>query len=340
MTTATEIDQSRMEAAYLEYRRACTHVLHEHARKRGLYATMDGGRSLDQIAEDMGVLPDRRETLRLFLEALCQLGSVTRDGAASDRYAAVADFDNSMSPLDTDLIVHAVGQDSLDSLIHSDNYAGIIDTLGQSENKVAANFTAGNMDLWTEFLNQPFYKFARQSAVDAVTTPGGQVVDLACGPGFGLQELRDRVGDSGAVLGVEQSGDFVAAATERAGDRTNVRCVHADLDRGLNFLRDDHFDGAMIIGAFHFLNNKKQLLQEAARVLRPKGRLCVGYTYMLMGSDDQALMDLRFYMRQPPSKPVTPEQLRTDAADCGLQLVNEHARLGCFGWYLFEKTED
>jgi SAM-dependent methyltransferase len=339
MTLASEIDQTRMEAAYLEYRRACTHLLHKHAQQRGLYEAMGEGRSLDEIAQATGVLPERHEALRLFLEALRHLGSVTTD-ANGDRYAPVRDFDSRMTPLDTELITHAVGRDSLDRLIHSDNYAGILDTLGEPQNKVAANFTAGNMDLWAEFLNQPFYKFARQNAVEAVAQPGKRVVDLACGPGFGLLELQQQVGERGHVLGVEQSADFVASVAERVSDRPNVRCVHADLDIGLEFVRDGYFDGAMIIGAFHFLTRKRQFLQDVARILRPRGRLCVGYTYMRMGSSDQPLMDLRFHMRQPPSYPVTPEQLQQDAEASGFRLLDTHARLGCFGWYLLEKTTE
>jgi hypothetical protein len=61
---------------------------------------------------------------------------------------------------------------------------------------------------------------------------------------------------------------------------------------------------------------------------------------MRMGRSDQPLMDLRFHMRQPPSYPVTPEQLQQDAEASGFRLLDTHARLGCFGWYLLEKTTE
>jgi acetylornithine deacetylase/succinyl-diaminopimelate desuccinylase-like protein/SAM-dependent methyltransferase len=325
-------EATRMELAYLEYRRACYAIVYRHARERGLLRALERPLTLGQIVAELGFLQARRDILELILNALVRLGAVRLD---DQRYTAVPKFSEAGLGLDPTLIAEAIGVEQLESLLHGKNYSGIIDTLFTEKNAIAADFSAGNLPIWDEFLQQPFYRYGRECAADAVATPGGRVLDLACGPGYGLRELGERVGENGLVLGADVSRAFVAEAVTRTADLPHVRVLHADLDDGLPYLRDSLFDGAILVGAFHFLNRPETFFGEAARILRPGGALAVAYVYSQRGSFDQEIMDLRFALREPRAVPPEPSEVVDLAAAHGFSQRDE-LTMGCFTTFVFE----
>lgn len=332
---------TEVENAYLEYRKACYNVLYKHADERGLLEKLQTPKKVDDIVSMMGFRAERSESLELFLKALTRFGaleSVAQNG--NTRYATALKFaGNGGAHLDVGLLQEAIGSDAVEKLIHGDSYAGIIDSFYKELNPVAVDFVEENIELWNEFLNTPFYRYSRDRAVDAVSQPGGKVLDLACGPGFSLLRHRKKVGPEGLVIGLERSRDFIVEAMKRTEDYPWIHTVQCDLDHGFPFIRDNYFDGAMIIGAFHFLRNRNQFFSEVSRVLRPGGRFCVGYVYSVNGAYDQELMDLRFYLREPPSVPSSREEMTGLGKANGFGEPVENFHLGCFEWCLFEKQE-
>lgn len=335
MSTITEFETpAEVETAYLEYRRAGYEVLHRHAEARGILKALSSPRTVNELADDLAIEPQRKALLTLFLRALARYGTLEQDGDhfVTRRYDGAEDFD-------ADLIRRATGADSLGSLLHGDSYAGIADMLYSDANTVGSAFVGANQALWDEFLQTPFYRYFRLRAVDAITCPEAMVIDLASGPGFGLRELAQRVGPDGGVVGVEISHDFVAEAVKRLEDHDQVRMVQANLDNGLPFLQEGYFDGAMLIGAYHFLEQRQTFLDTVARLLRVGGTLVLGYVYIDRGSYDQELMDLRLALREPLAH-STEEQVLTDlCAERGL-VVEESFAVGCFGWYRLVKQPD
>jgi SAM-dependent methyltransferase len=327
---------SEMEQAYLEYRRACYYIVYRHAQTRGLLEKLTTPQTIDEISETMGFLPQRRLALELFLKALTRFGCLTVIEGSPMRYLSTSGFADKPVEFDHTLIARAIGSDKVESLIHGQSYAGIIDTLYEKENRVAADFVNSNMKLWNEFLQTPFYRYSRDRALHAIATPAGRVLDLACGPGFGLVDLGGVVGADGLAMGLERSRDFVSEALTNTEALPQVRVMHCDLDKGFPFLRDAYFDGAMNVGAFHFLEKRMQLFEHVARVLKPGGKFCVAYTYMQYGSYDQELMDLRFLLREPPSQPPTREEMLTYAQKSKFKLAEEFT-MGCFGSFVFVK---
>jgi ubiquinone/menaquinone biosynthesis C-methylase UbiE len=270
----------------------------------------------------------------LFLRALVRYGAVKQVGGqfTADRFEGAEDFD-------PELIREATGKDTLDSLLHGESYAGIVDVLYSDSNAVGSAFVGANQALWDEFLQTPFYSYFRARAVDAITDRGASVLDLAAGPGFGLQELAERVGPDGRVVGVEISHDFVAEGVKRLENMGQVHILQANLDCGLPFLQAGFFDGAMLIGAYHFLEQRETFLDSVARVLRPGGTAVLGYVYIDRGSFDQELMDLRLSLREPLAHSTREQELINLCAGRGL-ILEESFAIGCFGWYRLMKKAD
>jgi ubiquinone/menaquinone biosynthesis C-methylase UbiE len=104
---------------------------------------------------------------------------------------------------------------------------------------------------------------------------GERVVDLGCGPGFVLEMFRERVGDTGEVIGVDESERWIEHIAARSADRgwTNVRPMHAriqDLD-----LEPASVDLIFMRWVLGFLGDRMEVLRSLARFLRPGGRLVV-----------------------------------------------------------------
>lgn len=138
------------------------------------------------------------------------------------------------------------------------------------------------------------------------------------------------------ILGIEISPDFVVAATTRNVEDRRVRVVRGNLEEPQEFLREGHFDGAMIVGAYHFLRNPGPLWETAARLLRPGGRFCIAYVLSRAGTYDQEIMNLRFALRRPPSYMPTREDVLEHAQATGMELDREFG-LGAWRWYSFTR---
>ncbi|MEU6441602.1 methyltransferase domain-containing protein [Streptomyces sp. NPDC047046] len=102
--------------------------------------------------------------------------------------------------------------------------------------------------------------------------PGDVVLDAGCGTGRALAPLRERVGTTGAVLGVDLTPQMLreAAAKGRARHGTLVLADVARLP-----LRDGACDAVFGAGLVSHLPGPESGLRELARVTRPAGRLAL-----------------------------------------------------------------
>lgn len=102
-------------------------------------------------------------------------------------------------------------------------------------------------------------------------SPGDRVLDLGCGPGTYLDELRAAVGPDGHVLGVDYSPKMIEKATARATAWPNVELSLADatsLD-----LPASSFDAVLASFSISATQNVPATVSAVHRVLRPGGRL-------------------------------------------------------------------
>ncbi|TGB12382.1 class I SAM-dependent methyltransferase [Streptomyces sp. MZ04] len=112
----------------------------------------------------------------------------------------------------------------------------------------------------------------RAAATDLKLRPGARVLDAGCGTGRALPALRDAVGPSGVVLGVDLTPAMLEA-TVRAGRDRDGQLLLTDVTRLP--LRDECLDAVFGAGLISHLPDPARNLRELSRVVRPGGLLAL-----------------------------------------------------------------
>ena len=101
---------------------------------------------------------------------------------------------------------------------------------------------------------------------------GEQVLDVACGTGLVSFRALEAVGEAGAVLGTDISGEMVAAARAQAqvDGRHNVRFERADAE--CQDIESDGFDAALCALGLMYVPDPDRAMGEMYRALKPGGR--------------------------------------------------------------------
>jgi 27-O-demethylrifamycin SV methyltransferase len=107
----------------------------------------------------------------------------------------------------------------------------------------------------------------RRAAISA----GDHVLDVGCGTGRQSCDLAAELGAT--VLGITTSSSGVAAATALAAERGLASAKFEQRDGTANGLEDQSFDVAWVLESSHLMRDRKSLLSECSRVLRPGGRI-------------------------------------------------------------------
>ncbi len=105
--------------------------------------------------------------------------------------------------------------------------------------------------------------------------PGERVLDLGVGPGLLAAAVAERVGTDGGVAGIDVSPDMLAIARTRrlAHGAATPQFLEGSVT-ALPFA-DASFDAAVCTQVYEYVADLPLALREAARVLRPGGRLVV-----------------------------------------------------------------
>ena len=101
---------------------------------------------------------------------------------------------------------------------------------------------------------------------------GARIVDVGFGGGYTLERLAPRVSPA-RVAGVEISGAMIDAVRERTGDAFDLHRADA---AALPF-PDAALDVVLSVNTVYFWPEPAPVLAEMSRVLRPGGRLVLGY---------------------------------------------------------------
>ncbi|MFE7776393.1 class I SAM-dependent methyltransferase [Streptomyces sp. NPDC057445] len=102
--------------------------------------------------------------------------------------------------------------------------------------------------------------------------PGDAVLDAGCGTGRALPALRDAVGSTGTVIGVDLTPEMLDTAVRAGRDRAGALLL-ADVARLP--LRPESLDAVFASGLLAHLPHPEENLRELARVVRPGGRLAL-----------------------------------------------------------------
>jgi SAM-dependent methyltransferase len=116
---------------------------------------------------------------------------------------------------------------------------------------------------------------ARTRAVLAAR-PGERGLDVGCGPAFLAVELGREVGPGGHIVGIDESAEMLEAARIRiARDGLSDRVEVRPGDAGRLDFPPATFDFVTAAQVYLYVHDVAGAVREAARVLRPGGRLAV-----------------------------------------------------------------
>ena len=99
---------------------------------------------------------------------------------------------------------------------------------------------------------------------------GHRVLDIGCGCGDTSLAYAERVGDAGAVLGVDLSNEMLERARERAAGRPQVRFLAADAAR---LAAQEPFDRIVSRFGVMFFGEPVAAFRHLRSLLHPQGRL-------------------------------------------------------------------
>ncbi len=132
------------------------------------------------------------------------------------------------------------------------------------------DFFAGTAGRWDRLRRELYGQRFTTDAMLALLPSDYVVADLGCGTGHFAAELAPRVSK---VIGVDNSTAMLKAARKRTSDLPNVELHRADLESLP--LAPATCDAAMLILVLTYAADPALVLAEAARILKPGGKLVV-----------------------------------------------------------------
>lgn len=330
------VSEQQMCDGYLQYRTGQFLLMFNEAKRLGIIDYLESPRTFDQIAERFGFVRALKG-LEGVLESLVWFDIVDRYQAdnGEEHYRLRPNY--KLPHVDAALLRVGVGEEGVNSLKQIGAFSRVFSYMRGDE--AGVKFDAANEDLWEQFLEYPYYVYGRERAVNYISSPGARVLDLGAGLGHGTESIAKIVGPTGRAVAVESSLDFVRSAEKRLAKIPQAEVVHMDMQTGLTErFGENSFDGAMFIGAFHYVKDKLECLRDLARVLRPGGRLVVGNTCTKNGALDEGMLTFGTAMIDPPAYSLPPEELHAMFAETGFEMEHEYF-FGCQGWFFMRLRE-
>jgi ArsR family transcriptional regulator len=134
----------------------------------------------------------------------------------------------------------------------------------------AQAFFAGAAGRWDRLRDELYGRSFGQEALLALLPASWTVADLGCGTGQAAAALAPHVR---RVMAVDQSAAMLKAARKRTAALGNVELRQGSLEAVP--LDEASCDGALLVLALTYAPEPASVLREAARILRPGGRLVV-----------------------------------------------------------------
>jgi ArsR family transcriptional regulator len=218
------------------------------------------------VSELCAILQLPQSTVSRHLKTLAEAGWVSSRRDGTSRYYALAASEDDASHGKLWELTRAALADRDGA---AEDRRRLVQVLA-TRSAVSQQFFAASAGRWDRLRDDLFGDAAILRALVALLPPAWIVGDLGCGTGALLPVLAPHVR---TVIGVDASDEMLAAARHRAGALPNV-----DLRRGALEalpLGDESLDAALMMLVLHHVPSPAAALLDAARVVRPGGRLLV-----------------------------------------------------------------
>jgi SAM-dependent methyltransferase/GNAT superfamily N-acetyltransferase len=161
----------------------------------------------------------------------------------------------------------------------------------------------------------------KRSSIEAMgLRPGDAGLDVGCGTGDEVRLIAERVGASGRAVGVDVSGDLLAAARERTPAGVAAEFVVADA-HALPFA-DGEFAAARVERTLQHVADPAGAIGQMARVVRPGGRVVAVEpdwdTLVTSGADHQTTRAILDELRASGRNPAVGRAVAGHFADAGI----------------------
>jgi ArsR family transcriptional regulator len=141
--------------------------------------------------------------------------------------------------------------------------------LGRRQTK-SQEFFASAAGQWDRLRQEMFGRGSQVHALPALLDERWVVGDLGCGTGQAAAALAPFVA---RVIAVDRSADMLQTARRQLRDHSNVEIRRGELEALP--IDDDTLDAALLLLVLHHVPDPGAALREAARVLKPGGRLLI-----------------------------------------------------------------
>ncbi len=130
---------------------------------------------------------------------------------------------------------------------------------------------------------------------------GDTVLDLCCGPGLVAKVVKETVGDSGKVVGIDISEDFVKHAQEFCGG-VNTVFKTGNVENLDQIVEDQRFDAVLLLASWLWIEDKKKLLDQVKSHLKPDGKFVLSLSSDNL--DDQKTNEFYWKYRENLKKQI------------------------------------
>ena len=155
---------------------------------------------------------------------------------------------------------------------------------------------------------------------------GSVVADIGAGSGWFTIRLARRVGPQGLVYAEDVQKEMINAISRRVSREglANVRAVLGQ--KNDPNLPPQSIDAALMVDAYHEIENRVAVLRNLARALKPQGRIGV-VDFRLHGTGPGPSIEER----------VSPDVVVKDATEAGLRLIRQEPFLPYQYFLIFGK---
>lgn len=111
------------------------------------------------------------------------------------------------------------------------------------------------------------YRFLKQ-----ILKRGMTVLDIGCGTGAISKDIANIVGQTGKVIGIDNTEKFIKSGKLTYGEVQNLELFHMDL---FVYEPDQKFDLIVSARVLQWLNNPREALEKMKNMLKPNGQVSI-----------------------------------------------------------------